>query len=45
MVTGVIDREYDNKHFLYTPNDIVENVFVLKDDEVYGGLRRAEIVV
>lgn len=34
MVTGVIDREYENKHFLYTPNDKVENVYVLKDGEV-----------
>ncbi|MBT3834744.1 Crp/Fnr family transcriptional regulator [Candidatus Peribacteria bacterium] len=34
MVSGVIDREYDQKSFLYTPHDRVENVFILKEGEV-----------
>ena len=34
LVSGVIDREYENKQFLYTPHDRVENVFILKEGEV-----------
>jgi CRP/FNR family transcriptional regulator, cyclic AMP receptor protein len=34
MVSGVIDREYDQKSFLYTPHDRIENVFILKEGEV-----------
>jgi CRP/FNR family transcriptional regulator, cyclic AMP receptor protein len=34
LVSGVIDREYESKQFLYTPHDRVENVFILKEGEV-----------
>ncbi|MBU0458944.1 Crp/Fnr family transcriptional regulator [Patescibacteria group bacterium] len=34
MVQGVFDREYENKEFIYTPQDSVENVYILKEGEV-----------
>jgi len=34
MVSGVIDQQLDRKQFIYTPQDIVENVYVLKEGEV-----------
>ena len=34
MVSGVIDKLYDPKEYVYTPQDRVENVYVLKEGEV-----------
>lgn len=34
MVTNVIDHEYENKQFVYTPKDLVENVYILKTGEI-----------
>ncbi len=34
MVSGVIDTKLDKKQFIYTPQDLVENVYVLKEGEV-----------
>ena len=34
IVAGVIDRTYDNKEYIYTANDHVENVYILKEGEV-----------
>jgi len=34
MVSGVIDRNYDKNEFIYTPQDKVENVYILKEGEV-----------
>ncbi|MCH7859986.1 MAG: hypothetical protein IID14_09885, partial [Candidatus Marinimicrobia bacterium] len=34
MISGMLDREYDQKHFLYTAQERVENVFILKEGEV-----------
>ncbi|MDP7246999.1 MAG: Crp/Fnr family transcriptional regulator [Candidatus Peribacteraceae bacterium] len=34
LVSGVIDKQMDKKEFIYTPQDLVENVYVLKEGEV-----------
>ncbi len=34
MVAGVIDRNYEKKEYVYTQQDRVENVYVLKEGEV-----------
>ena len=34
MVSGVVDREYDSKQYIYTPHDRVENIYILKEGEV-----------
>ena len=34
LISGMLDREYESKEFLYTPHDRVENVYILKDGEV-----------
>lgn len=34
LISGMLDREYESKQFLYTPKERVENVYILKDGEV-----------
>jgi CRP-like cAMP-binding protein len=34
LIKNVLHKQYDRRQFLYTPEDRVENVFILKDGEV-----------
>ena len=34
LLEGMLHSQHENKHFLYTPEDAVENVFILKEGEV-----------
>ena len=34
MLEGMLHSQHDSKHVLYTPEDAVENVFILKEGEV-----------
>lgn len=47
LISGMIDKEYANKHFLYTPQDCVSNVFILKEGEVmlYQSIAGKKIVL
>ena len=47
MISGMLDREYENKEFLYTPHDRVENVYILKEGEVtlYQSVNGKQIVL
>jgi CRP/FNR family transcriptional regulator len=47
LVQGVVDREYERRAVLYTPHDLIENVYILNEGEVtlYQRAGRKRIVL
>lgn len=47
VISGMVDKEYASKCFLYTPRDCVSNVFILKEGEVtlYQSMEGKKIIL
>lgn len=47
MLQGMLHSQHESKHFLYTPEDSVENVYILKEGEVtlYKSIEGKKIIL